>query len=145
VDVRVGKLLLLASGLGCLAPALTVAAALSYKSPFSAPWDQQDAAQRAKQALAAPGGRKSRGCSGIDSLEAAASRPRMRLSGSGPLGLLTDCLCRPRLGSELLTRVLRAPPPLDQLHHCVLDQAAPTPHEAPAKQLQRSCMFWARG
>ena len=55
VDARVGKLLLLAASLGCLAPALTIAASLSYKAPFSASWDLQDAAQRAKLAMAAPG------------------------------------------------------------------------------------------
>eukprot|EP00897_Mesotaenium_endlicherianum_P008608 jgi/Mesen1/7776/ME000408S06887 len=42
--------------LGCLAPALTIAACLSYKSPFSAPHDQKEAASRAKQALVAPVG-----------------------------------------------------------------------------------------
>jgi HrpA-like RNA helicase len=55
VDAKVGKLLLLAATLGCLAPALTIAACLSYRTPFSAPFDQQDAAMHVKQALAAPG------------------------------------------------------------------------------------------
>ena len=55
VDARVGKLLLLAASLGCLGPALTVAASLSYKSPFAASNDQQDAAARVRQALAATG------------------------------------------------------------------------------------------
>jgi HrpA-like RNA helicase len=55
VDARVGKLLLLGASLGCLAPALTIAACLSYKSPFSAPFEQQDAAARAKQGFAAAG------------------------------------------------------------------------------------------
>ena len=50
-----GKLLVLGASLGCLSPALTIAACLSYKSPFSAPFDQQDAAMRAKQAFAASG------------------------------------------------------------------------------------------
>ncbi len=36
-----GKLLLLSASLGCLAPALTVAASLSYKSPFSTSYAQQ--------------------------------------------------------------------------------------------------------
>ena len=35
VDVRVGKLLLLGASFGCLDPILTIAAALSYKSPFA--------------------------------------------------------------------------------------------------------------
>ena len=51
VDPRIGKLLLLAAVTGCLAPALSIAAALSYKSPFIS----DDAARRAKQGLAAPG------------------------------------------------------------------------------------------
>jgi len=55
VDARVGKLLLLACSLGCLAPALTIAACLSYKSPFSTSADQQEAAQRMKLSLASPG------------------------------------------------------------------------------------------
>ena len=55
MDARVGKLLLLAASLGCLGPALTVAASLSYKSPFAASSDQQDAAARVRQALAATG------------------------------------------------------------------------------------------
>lgn len=41
VDARVGKLLLLGASLGCLAPVLTVAACLSYKSPFSSSYAQQ--------------------------------------------------------------------------------------------------------
>ena len=55
VDAKVGKLLVLAASLGCLSPALTIAACLSYKSPFSAPFEQQDAALRAKQGFAAAG------------------------------------------------------------------------------------------
>ena len=55
LDPRAGKLLILAIGLGCLSPCLTIAACLSYKSPFSTSPDQQDAVQRAKQGFAAPG------------------------------------------------------------------------------------------
>ena len=55
VDAKVGKLLVLGASLGCLSPALTIAACLSYKSPFSAPFGQQDAALRAKQGFAAAG------------------------------------------------------------------------------------------
>ena len=51
VDPRIGKLLLLAATAGCLAPALSVAAALSYKSPFLG----DDAAAQAKRAIAAFG------------------------------------------------------------------------------------------
>jgi HrpA-like RNA helicase len=54
VDARVGKLLLLAASLGCLAPVLTISACLSYKSPFAG-GAQQDAAERARAGLAAPG------------------------------------------------------------------------------------------
>ena len=50
-----GKLLLLAASLGCLGPCLTIAACLSHRSPFARGFDQQDAVQRAKAALAAPG------------------------------------------------------------------------------------------
>lgn len=57
VDARVGKLLLLAALMGCLAPALSIAAALSYKSPFL----NDDTATRAKQALAAAGSRPALG------------------------------------------------------------------------------------
>ena len=55
VDAKVGKLLVIGASLGCLSPALTIAACLSYKSPFSAPFEQQDAAMRAKQGFASTG------------------------------------------------------------------------------------------
>ena len=55
VDARLGKLLVMAALLGCLAPALTVAACLSHKSPFAAPVGQQDQARRAMQGLSAAG------------------------------------------------------------------------------------------
>ena len=51
MDAHVGKLLLLAALMGCLAPALSIAAALSYKWPFLS----DDTAARAKAALAALG------------------------------------------------------------------------------------------
>ena len=51
MDARVGKLLLLAALMGCLAPALSIAAALSYKSPFLG----DDEATRARLRLAAAG------------------------------------------------------------------------------------------
>ena len=41
VDVRLGKLLLLASCLGCLSPALSIAACLAHKSPFAASTKQE--------------------------------------------------------------------------------------------------------
>ncbi len=41
VEPRLGKLLVLGACLGCLAPVLTIAACMSYKSPFAAPLDKQ--------------------------------------------------------------------------------------------------------
>jgi len=55
VDAKIGKLLLLGASLGCLGPCLTVGACLSYRGPFAGGFEQQDAAARAKAALAAPG------------------------------------------------------------------------------------------
>lgn len=55
VDARVGKLLVMGAALGCLSVTLTVAACLSYRSPFAMSHDQQDAAGRVRQALSAPG------------------------------------------------------------------------------------------
>lgn len=55
VDARVGKLLLIGTALGCLAPVLTIAACLSYKSPFQSSYDQQDAMEKARAGLAAAG------------------------------------------------------------------------------------------
>ena len=55
VDARLGKLLVTAALLGCLAPALTIAACLSHKSPFAASLDQQDQARRAMLELAKDG------------------------------------------------------------------------------------------
>ena len=40
----------------CLSPALTIAACLSYKPPFTSSYEQRDAAERAKLALVAPDG-----------------------------------------------------------------------------------------
>lgn len=55
VDVHTGKLVVVGAVLGCLAPVLSIAAAAAHKSPFCAPFDQQDAATRARLAMAAPG------------------------------------------------------------------------------------------
>ena len=55
VDVRAGKIIVLGAVLGCLRPSLTIAAYLSSKSPFIAPHDERDAADRVRRALAAPG------------------------------------------------------------------------------------------
>lgn len=55
VDAGVGKLLVLGAALGCLSTCLTVAACLSYRTPFASSPEQQDAAGRVRQAMAAPG------------------------------------------------------------------------------------------
>ncbi|GAQ84373.1 helicase domain-containing protein [Klebsormidium nitens] len=54
VDARIGKIMIYGAIFGCLSPALTVAACLSYKSPFVTPSDQKDAAEQARTSLAAP-------------------------------------------------------------------------------------------
>ncbi|KAK3093635.1 hypothetical protein FSP39_018307, partial [Pinctada imbricata] len=48
VDVRVGKLMLLGAIFRCLDPALTIAATLSFKSPFVSPFDKKDEASKKK-------------------------------------------------------------------------------------------------
>lgn len=55
VDARIGKLLLIGAALGCLGPVLTIAACLSYKSPFEGSFDQQQAVEKARTGLAAIG------------------------------------------------------------------------------------------
>ena len=55
MDAGVGKLLVLGAALGCLSTCLTVAACLSYRTPFASSQEQQDAAGRVRQAMAAPG------------------------------------------------------------------------------------------
>lgn len=52
VDVRVGKMLLYGSMLGCLDPVLTIAAVLGGRSPFVAPLDKRDEADLAKKLFA---------------------------------------------------------------------------------------------
>ena len=51
VDCRIGKLLLVGTILGCLSSILTVAACLSYKTPFASSYEERDAADRCKAAL----------------------------------------------------------------------------------------------
>ncbi|XP_060083551.1 putative ATP-dependent RNA helicase DHX57 [Ylistrum balloti] len=48
VDVRVGKLMLFGAIFRCLDPALTIAASLSFKSPFVTPFDKKDEATKKK-------------------------------------------------------------------------------------------------
>ena len=52
VDVRVGKMLLYGSMLGCLDPVLTIAAVLSGRSPFVAPLEKREEADLAKKLFA---------------------------------------------------------------------------------------------
>jgi len=47
-DVSLGKFLLMATVFKCLDPALTIAAALSSKSPFITPFGKEDEAERQK-------------------------------------------------------------------------------------------------
>eukprot|EP00850_Spirogloea_muscicola_P021523 SM000252S09075 [mRNA] locus=s252:79854:86589:- [translate_table: standard] len=49
IDPRLGKMLLIASLLGCLGPSLTIAAALSHREPFVLPVDRKEAADEAKR------------------------------------------------------------------------------------------------
>ena len=55
MDAKVGKLLLLAACLGCLAPALTIAACLSHRSPFLSDPSHEDAVARCRAGMAASG------------------------------------------------------------------------------------------
>ena len=48
VDVRIGKLMLFGAIFRCLDSALTIAAALSYRSPFVAPFGKREEAQKKK-------------------------------------------------------------------------------------------------
>lgn len=51
VDPHLGKMLIYASVFGCLNPVLTIAACLSYKSPFSSSIDRRSQADEAKRVL----------------------------------------------------------------------------------------------
>jgi ATP-dependent RNA helicase DHX36 len=52
VDPRVGKMLITAAALGCLSPALTIAAGMAYKDPFVLPIDKKAAADQVRRQLA---------------------------------------------------------------------------------------------
>lgn len=52
MDVHLGKFLLVAAMLGCLDPALTIAATLNSKSPFVTPFGFESQARAAKQSFA---------------------------------------------------------------------------------------------
>ena len=49
VDVRIGKIIIYASLFNCLDPCLTIAATMSFKSPFVSPLDKRDEADQCKQ------------------------------------------------------------------------------------------------
>lgn len=66
VDVRIGKMMIYGTVFGCIDSVLTIAACLSYKSPFFSPPDQKDAAERARVAMATERG-KERGRGGRQS------------------------------------------------------------------------------
>ena len=52
VNPRVGKMLITAAALGCLSPALTIAAGMAYKDPFVLPIDKKAAADQVRRQLA---------------------------------------------------------------------------------------------
>ncbi|KAI9357264.1 P-loop containing nucleoside triphosphate hydrolase protein [Zopfochytrium polystomum] len=52
VDVRIGKLILFGAIFRCLDPVLTIASAMSVKSPFVAPFEKRDLADEKKQEFA---------------------------------------------------------------------------------------------
>ena len=55
VDPRVGKLIIYGSLLGCVDPALTIAAGMTVRSPFLSPFDQREAADGARRTFAVEG------------------------------------------------------------------------------------------
>ena len=52
VHVKLGKMLIFAAVFGCLDPALTIAAAVGYKSPFVCPFGKREAADKARRSFA---------------------------------------------------------------------------------------------
>lgn len=52
VDVRIGKLMLLGAIFHCVDSALTMAACLSYKTPFCSPFGKKDQADNRKRQFA---------------------------------------------------------------------------------------------
>ncbi|KAJ7559257.1 hypothetical protein O6H91_04G075900 [Diphasiastrum complanatum] len=55
VDAHVGKMLIISCMLRCVDPVLTIASAVSGKSPFLTPFQRQDEASSAKQRFSGPG------------------------------------------------------------------------------------------
>lgn len=52
LDPNIGKMLLMGSVFQCLNPALTIAAALAYRSPFVLPLNRKEDAEAAKRSFA---------------------------------------------------------------------------------------------
>lgn len=52
VDPRIGKMMIFGSVFKCLEPVLTIAASMSFRSPFVAPFDRRDEADRSKRLFA---------------------------------------------------------------------------------------------
>lgn len=55
VEPRIGKLIIYGALFGCVEPALTIAAAMSLKSPFLSPFDNRDAADEARRTFSIEG------------------------------------------------------------------------------------------
>ena len=55
VDPRVGKMMIYGALFGCVDPVLTLAAAMSSRSPFMSPFDQRDQADEARKTFAVAG------------------------------------------------------------------------------------------
>ena len=55
VDPRVGKMMIYGALFGCVDPVLTLAAAMSSRSPFMSPFDQRDQADEARKTFAVVG------------------------------------------------------------------------------------------
>lgn len=51
VDVHIGKMLLFGAIFQCLDPILTIAAAMSFKSPFVRPFGKEDEADKARESF----------------------------------------------------------------------------------------------
>ena len=55
VDPRVGKMMIYGALFGCIDPALTIAASMSARNPFVAPFDKRDEADAVRKQFAADG------------------------------------------------------------------------------------------
>ncbi|KAG2435548.1 hypothetical protein HYH02_011842 [Chlamydomonas schloesseri] len=86
VAPRLGKLLVVGALLGCLAPAVTIAAAMSHKSPFLTPTEDRGEAERARRALAAPGAGGIAAGQQSDHLLLVAAYELWRIAGSSKYG-----------------------------------------------------------